>query len=222
MNTPEVQEAIRVKDEQILSLQRQLAGSTPAYKDDEKELLIAELSRVITQEADFRRIKSENPYVKQLLTKTVMKITHNDGEYEGETIRGIPNGIGKISYKDGAKYEGEWLNGMRNGFGKFWHAGGEIYEGEFKNGEAYGFGKYYSVQAGTPGQNVLSGHFEDGVSKGFIIEEMGDGSIQFSFSEKGLTQGLVVKIASDKKSANIFTVKDNEQVGDAIDLEVPK
>ena len=151
-----------------------------------------------------------------------MKLNHNDGDYEGETIRGIPNGHGKISYKDGAKYEGEWVNGMRNGSGKFNHPGGEIYIGEFRNGEAFGFGKYYSIQKGSANTDCLSGHFEDGVSKGFIIEEMGDGSIQYSFSEKGITQGLVVKISADKTTAQIFSVKDNEQVGDSIDLEKVK
>jgi hypothetical protein len=41
----------------------------------------------------------------------------NNGNYIGETLKGKPNGIGRMTYPDGSYYEGSWKDGMKQGTG---------------------------------------------------------------------------------------------------------
>ena len=47
-----------------------------------------------------------------------VKITYPDlSVYNGDLVKGIPNGTGTIVYGDGSNYSGQWLNGKIDGFG---------------------------------------------------------------------------------------------------------
>ena len=63
-----------------------------------------------------------------------------DGKYEGEIGNGIPNGMGKLIFKNGEKFEGNWNDGKLNGKGIFISSDGRIYKGKWKKGEYHGIG----------------------------------------------------------------------------------
>lgn len=50
---------------------------------------------------------------KEVIKHEKIRKTYKDGSvYEGDVIKEIPNGIGKITYKNGTSYKGEFKNGM--------------------------------------------------------------------------------------------------------------
>ncbi|MGI6463807.1 MAG: hypothetical protein ACOX04_09380 [Candidatus Scatomorpha sp.] len=63
--------------------------------------------------------------------------TERVGEYEGETLNGLPEGQGVFHTQNlkGKKYyyEGEWKNGLWNGQGKTVHETGQVKEGRWEN-----------------------------------------------------------------------------------------
>jgi hypothetical protein len=65
--------------------------------------------------------------------------TERVGEYEGETLNGLPEGQGVFHTQnlEGMKfyYEGEWKNGLWNGQGKTVHEDGQVKEGRWENCE---------------------------------------------------------------------------------------
>ena len=73
------------------------------------------------------------------------KYNYNDGKYYiGPILNGLPNGKGKIYYKNGnLYYEGDIKNGIKEGNGKIFLENGNYYYGQFTNGQITGKGKYY-------------------------------------------------------------------------------
>ncbi len=63
-----------------------------------------------------------------------------DGKYEGEIEKGKPNGMGKVTFKNGEYYKGEWIDGKFGGKGTFASSDGTKYIGEWMNGEYHGKG----------------------------------------------------------------------------------
>lgn len=60
----------------------------------------------------------------------------DDGFYIGYTKNGVPNGSGKITYKNGNVYEGGWNMGVPCGDGKVSFTNGDVFEGVFKIGKS--------------------------------------------------------------------------------------
>ena len=56
---------------------------------------------------------------------------------------GIPNGKGKVYYKNRVLYEGEFVEGLYEGNGKMEYENGNYYIGRWKNGKRNGNGKLY-------------------------------------------------------------------------------
>jgi len=52
--------------------------------------------------------------------------------YEGRFSRGLPDGNGKYTWKDGAVYEGEWSMGMRDGKGTMYYTKDSVLTGFWK------------------------------------------------------------------------------------------
>jgi hypothetical protein len=87
-------------------------------------------------------------------TKRIHKITYDSGIYTGQITRPwlikygkyLPDGIGKMEYKDKdtnmGEYMGEWLNGYPHGVGKYTYANGDTYIGELSRGYPNGVGNY--------------------------------------------------------------------------------
>lgn len=80
-----------------------------------------------------------------------------DGMWENDQF----NGQGTYKWADGSKYTGEWKNGVQDGYGIFFYPNGDKYTGYFKNNKFQGAGKYTWVD-GT----MQEGIYEDGIYKG--------------------------------------------------------
>ena len=61
--------------------------------------------------------------------------------YEGEWLRGVYHGKGKLTYADGRRYDGEWQEGVMHGKGHFSYANGDQYMGEYRCGRLEGKGR---------------------------------------------------------------------------------
>ena len=61
-------------------------------------------------------------------------------KYEGDTVKGIPNGQGTYTWSSGKKYVGEFKDGFPNGQGTETFPNGRMYVGEWKEGEKNGQG----------------------------------------------------------------------------------
>lgn len=62
----------------------------------------------------------------------------NGNKYDGDVDENqIPNGEGRMRYKNGDVYEGNWVNGQRSGFGRWiheqWGSYNDVYEGNWEN-----------------------------------------------------------------------------------------
>ena len=49
--------------------------------------------------------------------------------YEGEWVGGFRDGLGQMTWADGAQYIGQWALNKAHGKGKFIHVEGDIYDG---------------------------------------------------------------------------------------------
>jgi len=76
---------------------------------------------------------------------------NDDTKYVGEIEKGLPHGMGTITFgkgkwKGGKKYVGEWKDGKPNGQGIYTYGKGkwegDKYVGEYKDGEYHGQGTY--------------------------------------------------------------------------------
>lgn len=88
------------------------------------------------------------------------------GQYNGQTVNGIPNGHGFYMWPDGVSYEGSFVNGVIEGFGKK-NYGKSYYEGVFRNNLRCGRGKFVdelgSVYEGTFKNDMKNGEFKSHV-----------------------------------------------------------
>lgn len=66
------------------------------------------------------------------------KFEFEGGLYEGEAINGVPNGQGKLTYKDGTVYEGAFANGKPHGQGSFTDGAGHVFNLEWVDGRQQG------------------------------------------------------------------------------------
>eukprot|EP00960_Hanusia_phi_P024318 716761-Hanusia_phi.AAC.2 len=70
--------------------------------------------------------------------KFVLKVSFGDISYEGDFLRGEPDGNGKEIIADQLEYEGGFSSGCRHGKGRMKTANGDVYEGEWKDGKPHG------------------------------------------------------------------------------------
>ena len=61
--------------------------------------------------------------------------TYSDGsEYQGELVKGKPNGMGTTTFPNGDTHTGQYVKGKRQGMGVYLFSDGEKYEGEWFQG----------------------------------------------------------------------------------------
>lgn len=105
------------------------------------------------EEEKLNEEKKETPHIAE---KTVtLKLTFEDGEYEGETLDGKRHGYGVLLGTDGRRWECRWKNDKKQGFGTLYRSDGTLwYQGMcdetksfyelFISGEASGcLGSFY-------------------------------------------------------------------------------
>jgi len=71
----------------------------------------------------------------------IAEIITNIGLYQGEVVKSIENGKGKMVWNDHSEYDGDWRDGLPHGMGNFKAANQEVYEGDFKEGKKEGRGR---------------------------------------------------------------------------------
>ena len=79
------------------------------------------------------------------MNQTVHKtIKYSEADvYSGDTINGIRNGYGNMTYSNGRSFVGEWLNDKKHGFGREYDEDSElVFEGHYKEGD-YLRGTFY-------------------------------------------------------------------------------
>ena len=71
--------------------------------------------------------------------KGIVYYQNGDIAYEGDWIKGYPNGYGKYIYDDGSYYIGQWKNYLKHGRGTMYNSKKEIEnKGKWINGEFIG------------------------------------------------------------------------------------
>jgi 1-phosphatidylinositol-4-phosphate 5-kinase len=78
--------------------------------------------------------------------------------YEGMWENDQFNGQGTYTWADKSKYTGEWKNGVQDGYGIFFYTNGDKYNGYFRNNQFHGKGKYTWADG-----SVQEGSYENGV-----------------------------------------------------------
>lgn len=98
--------------------------------------------------------------------------------YVGEIKNGVPNGVGRKDWIDGAWYEGEWLDGSWHGKGTYFSEDGDKYEGGWRENEKHGQGKYTFADGETQVGGFIRNRFDEGTycgTNGNIIGKYLDG-----------------------------------------------
>jgi hypothetical protein len=58
-----------------------------------------------------------------------------DYDYKGESLNGIPHGVGKMTMNNGDVYKGDFVNGLRHGLGEYTFVDKTQQTGHFENNE---------------------------------------------------------------------------------------
>lgn len=123
----------------------------------------------------------------------IVEMQYKEGLYKGRCQGGLPEGKGRLTYKDGSFYDGTWKHGKRCGIGVFYYSSGDVFQGywrddlihgkgwfyfengdrwfsDFWKGKANGEGRYYSKDG-----DVFFGHFDNNWrhGKGLYVEPNG-------------------------------------------------
>ncbi|XP_042388691.1 protein ACCUMULATION AND REPLICATION OF CHLOROPLASTS 3-like isoform X4 [Zingiber officinale] len=73
----------------------------------------------------------------------VLEIQYRGGSYKGRCQGGLPEGKGRLMFKDGCFYDGMWHNGKRCGLGSFYFSNGDVYQGSWRDDLMHGKGWFY-------------------------------------------------------------------------------
>lgn len=73
----------------------------------------------------------------------VVEMQFKNGMYKGRCQGGLPEGKGRLSYKDGSFYFGLWKQGKRAGIGSFYYANGDVFQGYWRDDQKHGKGWFY-------------------------------------------------------------------------------
>ena len=63
-------------------------------------------------------------------------------EYRGSMVWGQRDGVGWLSWQNGASYQGQWLGDRREGLGSVFYPNGDVYHGSWKGEKKSGPGAY--------------------------------------------------------------------------------
>ena len=112
-------------------------------------------------------------------------LTYATGDvYEGYTVNGKRNGLGKYTGKDGAYYDGNWENDQLNGFAKYdnglRYENNIVYEGNWKDNLMDGKVKKTTKSGNVTEQNWVAGKL-NGKSVGKVYE---NGALLFTIEQQ--------------------------------------
>jgi hypothetical protein len=114
------------------------------------------------------------------------------GTYEGKCKNGFANGKGIAVGTD--RYEGQFIKGFPDGYGTYTWASGNIYTGEWTGGMRHGIGKY--IIKSTSADSIQDGLWQNDKYKGpkprnpYISYK--DGVDRYSFQKNNTTKNRVL------------------------------
>ncbi|CAL9136575.1 unnamed protein product [Musa acuminata var. zebrina] len=73
----------------------------------------------------------------------VIEIQFKGGSYRGRCQGGLPEGKGRLTFKDGSFYDGMWRNGKRCGLGTLYYSNGDVFQGSWRDDLMHGKGWLY-------------------------------------------------------------------------------
>jgi len=142
-------------------------------------------------------------------------------EYVGQLVRRlgdrdaddyVEDGLGCMTWTDGAEYAGEFRDGILDGFGHETYADGTTYKGQFENDNRHGLG-VYSMQSG----DRYSGKWEHGQKHGLgfctLVSQGHHVPVLCSF----VAGELEHKVIDDRKAETLHT-EINETINDAMEI----
>ncbi|KRX01019.1 hypothetical protein PPERSA_09625 [Pseudocohnilembus persalinus] len=185
----------QIQNQELMNEQYQIHISSNCQLNEKEEIDKNNEKDVI--KFDFLDMKLENEVIKS-----------EDGEiYKGQTYKGVRNGNGKQTYKDGTYYIGEFIDDKKSGKGKLFNKQDQIiYEGLFyddkyngqgllqnqnvqflKNSEQFNYNFFSKLQNKW---EKYEGEFKQGIQEGFGILFISNNSEKFvgNFT-KGIPNG---------------------------------
>jgi len=114
------------------------------------------------------------------------------GVYEGKCKKGLASGKGKAVGKD--TYEGQFLKGLPDGSGTYYWANGDVYQGDWMNGMRNGTGIFTFKHDGN--DSILAGYWQNDEYKGPVpakpkVNYM-TGVDRYTFLKNGYIQNQVL------------------------------
>eukprot|EP00250_Pteridium_aquilinum_P012463 c20742_g1_i2 orf=100-2736(+) len=114
------------------------AASAKIFKKDEIEEA-TQVSSFLSERAA-SMLESERSSAK---LPPMVEMRYKNGVYKGRCQGGLPEGKGRLSYKDGSFYYGLWKQGKRAGIGSFYYANGDVFQGYWRDDQKHGKGWFY-------------------------------------------------------------------------------
>lgn len=129
---------------------------TPSIAENKDEIDDSKIELSAEEESQTEELPPKDPtpeivYEEPVLTKLIVDC------FEGETSKGVYEGTGTATFKDGHKYEGEFSAGLMHGHGKYTWKDGVVYEGEFTQNQVTGKGLYTWTDGSSFEGGVLNG-----------------------------------------------------------------
>ena len=130
---------VAAAEEKDRAAEEVIAAKKKADIEAEKRALEAEKERERAEARDARiKAAAKRVYTKQ--HKCLSNSTWKTGSYVGQLHDRLPEGKGKIVFKNGEFYEGEFRSGHIHGTGTYHFPDGGVYVGEFDEGKRKGTG----------------------------------------------------------------------------------
>ena len=107
--------------------------------------------------------------------------------YEGEFKKGLPEGEGKLIFKDGRSFKGEWKNGEIYGYGELIQNDGKVQSGYFK-GTIENFRYMGEEKASLIGYKILKTERLDNATNSFVNSDPNGNSVTIKIFENNIRQ----------------------------------
>ncbi|MEO5991302.1 MAG: DNA/RNA non-specific endonuclease, partial [Ferruginibacter sp.] len=122
------------------------------------------------------------------------KLKLNQGDYTGYVVNGMPNGLGKLIFKDSSKYDGNWKDGLWEEYGVFTNKKGDTIDGDWSkgklDGEASVISKFLEYEGGYV-NGKKDGYGAIVFSNGTLYSGDWKGDEMSGFGELITTEGVV-------------------------------
>lgn len=136
-------------------------------------------------------------------TKNGIQIYENKAKFVGELEKGLPNGLGKITFIDGSSAEGSWTKGNLDGLGTIITNTGLFYTGNLVKGFASGQGEVHFE--GTKIKiNQVRGYFKSSMPAGNISIHYVSGLKIDGVAFNGALNGPAIISKGTRRAERIF------------------